>query len=181
MYQWRNAMTEVKLHIGYVGITREGNRVEIAAGHGGEYSWTDHALTWRTNGRYNRHHPYHRLDIVGPWEEKSTQTSTDYDDGNWHRWNGGRCPVHPKSMVTVSFINVYEEMVTMDGKAEHCNWLAGKSIIAFKVVTKYTEPREAWVSLNDYQAHESEAAAQDYDAKLGCQHGYFHVREVFDD
>ena len=28
---------------------------------------------------------------------------TDYNDGKWHGWNGGECPVHPESELKVWF------------------------------------------------------------------------------
>ena len=26
---------------------------------------------------------------------------TNYNDGRWHGWNGGECPVHPETVVVV--------------------------------------------------------------------------------
>ena len=56
-----------------------------------------------------------------------------------------------------------------------------RCILVFRVTDEYVapkEPRELWVSENDYQAHETEADAQEYDKALGCNHGYFRVKEV---
>lgn len=69
----------------------------------------------------------------------------DYNDGNVHGWNGGDCPVHPKSVVLVW---------TDEGMlGAHIGWPAStigwKSdndvpIRAFKVIKKYEEPKSLW-------------------------------------
>jgi hypothetical protein len=116
----------------------------------------------------------HINDIVGPWIEP-----VDYNDGTWHRWSGGERPVDPKSKVAV--------ILTRDAKPAHgmafsFNWDHEiDPILAFRVTEEYVKPqtsRELWVSLNDYQAHETEADAQEYDTKLGSYHGYIRVKEV---
>lgn len=69
---------------------------------------------------------------------------TDYNDGKWHGWNGGECPVHRESAV---------EMMTLDGESEtgdagSLDWESTESawsIIAFRVVKQHREPREAWM------------------------------------
>lgn len=56
----------------------------------------------------------------------------DYNNGRWHGWNGGECPVHPKSVVLFIFPD------------ESFSYLAGitdwSSPCLFKVVEPYTEP-----------------------------------------
>ena len=167
---------EIQLYAGYVGITRAGNRVEIVGNNNcctGEYLWTDGFHAWRDDGVYHTSLPMHVLDIVGPWVE------VDYNDGNVHRWSGGECPVHEESKVEAMYIT-RGGVVTETMSAGNFFWEAGNSmpIIAFKVVKPYAEPRELWVSLNDYQAHDTEADAQAHDKVLGCHHGYIHVKEV---
>lgn len=91
---------------------------------------------------------------------------TDYNDGQWHGWNGGECPVHPKSMVDY----VWHAAIT--GKTGvWVNMPAGyevpwkTKVIRFRVITPYVEkqkPREVWI--NEYPwgtrgVHDSEAAA----------------------
>ena len=69
--------------------------------------------------------------------------TADYNDGLWHGWNGGECPVHPRSKV---------EWVAIEGRniavARALNWAikATVPIIAFRVVEEYREPREFWVA-----------------------------------
>jgi hypothetical protein len=71
---------------------------------------------------------------------------TDYNDGKWHGWNGGECPVHPETQ---------GDFVFEDGNIL-CKRLVGEwdwddtnlPIIAFRVVTPYVEPEtyegECW-------------------------------------
>ena len=32
------------------------------------------------------------------------ERGVDYNDGNWHGWNGGECPVHPDSEIAVKWM-----------------------------------------------------------------------------
>ena len=69
---------------------------------------------------------------------------TNYNDGKWHGWNGGECPVHLESIVQVS---------TPEGwyteRAGNWDWDYKETpISAFRVVKEYREPREVWV--NEY-------------------------------
>ena len=87
----------------------------------------------------------------------------DYNDGKWHAWNGGECPVHPESLVETYRLDqssdylpecrgeYHEREDTDDGSA-----MAGgipwhnppynKKIIAFRVVKEYKEPREVFLA-----------------------------------
>ncbi len=69
---------------------------------------------------------------------------TDYNDGEWHGWNGGECPVNPEAVVDVVSIN-YDGSPERDTSnyalaADHC-WVHDDDgdIIAFRVV-KPAEP-----------------------------------------
>jgi hypothetical protein len=67
---------------------------------------------------------------------------TDYNDGKWHGWNGGECPVHPKSIVDIATHNGPN---FPDSKAGNVGgWDVGhfNPIVAFRVVTPYVEPVE---------------------------------------
>lgn len=90
---------------------------------------------------------------------------SDYNDGNWHAWNGGECPVHPKTVVKACF----EGQTGFMHKAGDFNWgLSEFPITAFKVVKEHKEPREFWV-------HPVSGAS------FGTpQLGFIHVREVLD-
>ena len=43
---------------------------------------------------------------------------TGYNDGKWHGWNGGECPVHPKSRVQ----GLEPVGVFWTADAEACHW-----------------------------------------------------------
>ena len=77
---------------------------------------------------------------------------TDYNDGKWHGWNGGECPVHPESVVSIVLENgsVYHNQ-----RADDWDFSNGEDclpIIAFRVTKPYVEPRkprEWWVCWDD--------------------------------
>ena len=64
---------------------------------------------------------------------------TDYNDGKWHGWNGGECPVHPKTCVKA----VEDNGARWESEAENCSWISMKG--AFLVVKEYRQPREFWL------------------------------------
>lgn len=66
---------------------------------------------------------------------------TNYNDGNWHGWNGGECPVHPDTVVEYQ---CYARGVV---KASGLAWEHDGTecdIIAFRVTKEHKEPREFW-------------------------------------
>jgi len=108
---------------------------------------------------------------------------TDYNDGEWHGWNGGECPVHPKSVVDVKF-NDGEECE--EEEAEVWDWETHfVKIIAFRVTKPYVEPpkpREFWI--NEYPgcfgtAYSSKAEADEGGG--GIRIRCIHVREVIEE
>jgi hypothetical protein len=153
---------KIQLHIGYVGATREGKRVEILnCTHDNIYSWRgNNNETYTHCGSFSSNRNDAR-DIVGPWVRE------DYNDGNWHRWEGGRCPIHGNSEV-----NILTKERTYDCKASEYPWNhPTDSIIAFKVIQVYTEPREFWI----YNGSVSWGIKTE---KPDDMYGYIHVREV---
>ena len=88
--------------------------------------------------------------------------SEKYTKGQWYGWNGGECPVHPRTTVAVvtatstgGFVNIDENFVHI-----YKSRLAGDliwsrddetSIIAFRVVKHHVEPRVIWV--NEYDGY----------------------------
>lgn len=102
---------------------------------------------------------------------------TNYNDGNWWGWNGGECPVHPRSVVEI----VYHddgEYLTNEAIADHCEWNEGcdNPIIAFRVVKEHKDPREFWL-LGDYRFYSMEDAEEEL-RKWGIDEEIIHVREV---
>ena len=76
---------------------------------------------------------------------------TDYNDGNWHGWNGGECPVHPLSLVEVRFVDGDRTHFRQtDTAGEHVwEWTDDyDDIVVFRVVKPYVEPEtrtgECW-------------------------------------
>jgi hypothetical protein len=76
----------------------------------------------------------------------------NYNDGNWHGWAGGDCPVHPESEIqAVRGSKQGATVVTWKAKEfqHHC-WTVNdgiNSIIAFRVTRENREPRRFWIGL----------------------------------
>lgn len=69
---------------------------------------------------------------------------TDYNDGNWHFWNGGECPVHPESMIDMvwpSFMGV-QGSFREERKAKNFSWNVGGASqpMMFRVTKPYRGP-----------------------------------------
>jgi hypothetical protein len=67
---------------------------------------------------------------------------TDYNDGNWHGWQGGDCPVHPKSEVEGFWLGKGGYAVHNRGAAVGMNfkWDGGAALQTFRVITPYDKP-----------------------------------------
>ena len=117
---------------------------------------------------------------------------TDYNDGKWHGWNGGECPVHPKTIVAAIAANGNMAADSfspsfIERQAETITWTKDKgavraAIVAFRVVKAYQEPqepREWWLAkCGGYtHPHERRAAADIY-ASANRDVEIIHVREV---
>lgn len=94
---------------------------------------------------------------------------TNYNDGKWHGWNCGECPVHPDTVVDA----VFEHGTPVTNEARKLRWGKDTSgldvdIVAFRVVKEHKEPREFWVDIDRCIAVPSFHA------------GFIHVREVID-
>ncbi|SEN50496.1 hypothetical protein SAMN04489859_100890 [Paracoccus alcaliphilus] len=101
---------------------------------------------------------------------------TDYNDGRWHGWNGGECPVHPETLVEIVY---FEEGITHnEALCKYCDFSdeADLPIIAFRVVKEHREPREWWIVPG---RTEMPCSIPGYYTKP-CV-GAVRVREVFDD
>jgi len=99
---------------------------------------------------------------------------TNYNDGNWHGWIGGECPVHPKSLVEwVHVCELDEWSLGVQEKMEAGQLGFSEEIIAFRVVKEYREPREFWVDLGSMRSF------WDHGIAKSCANGQLiHVREV---
>lgn len=114
---------------------------------------------------------------------------TDYNDGNWHEWNGGECPVHPESEIDAVWPSMmYDRKSYRDArKAKDFPWILGGGLVPFlfRVTKPHVEPpkpREFWANeydwgfsyLNDSKAKADENATE---ARIRC----IHLREVIEE
>ena len=103
-------------------------------------------------------------------------TDINYNDGKWHGWNGGECPVHPETLVDI----VDEEGETFsDHRAGAADW--GRCdmfvpIIVFRVTKEHKEPREWWLIGPNWTDDEEMAKAMEKDGFEAI-----HVRAVIGD
>lgn len=65
---------------------------------------------------------------------------TNYETNTWYGWNGGECPVHPKTQVEA----IEEIGVRWTALADECDWRSFKG--AFRVVKPYVAPLECRVA-----------------------------------
>ena len=73
---------------------------------------------------------------------------TEYVTGQIYGWNGGECPVHPNTEVSVWFRGQSCQLAL---KASYLAWKhldSGSDIVCFQVATPYAEPKVIWV--NEY-------------------------------
>jgi hypothetical protein len=107
-------------------------------------------------------------------------TDTNYNDGKWHGWNGGECPVHPETLVDI----VDEEGETFsDHKAGAADWERCDMfvpIIAFRVTKEHKEPREWLIAVNARGGVVDSDAADSVFFKANYPDA-IHVREVIGD
>lgn len=85
---------------------------------------------------------------------------TDYNDGKWHGWNGGECPVAPNTMVNVAYYygtTCIYDTIWGAGKLSWSHLEMGGDIVAFRVIR---EPRDFW--LIGHAARDTEAEAIAY-------------------
>lgn len=99
---------------------------------------------------------------------------TDYNDGKWHGWNGGGCPVNIQSRVEVIWQHTDGEIGLRSSIAGNIAFAGNQcgSVIAFRVTREHREPREFWVKID---------AVGDL---VECDHsstGAMLVREVLDE
>jgi len=94
---------------------------------------------------------------------------TDYSDGNWHGWNGGDCPVHPNTVVEVT----WSDGDNWSGEACLNVW---NVVQLFRVVKRHKEPREFWIDVHGF-AYDNPKYAK----SVSPFWTPIHVREVLDD
>lgn len=96
--------------------------------------------------------------------------TTDYNDGTIHGWNGGDCPIHKNSEVTVWLRGRIGDTRTAGSMPWlHSTACARNDIIAFRVDKSYKEPRTIWV--NEYGAYDlyyTSSFLAEQDASSNC-------------
>jgi hypothetical protein len=75
----------------------------------------------------------------------------DYNDGKIYGWNGGKCPVHPNTLIKIFYRGI---LSSLDYKAKNVYWghCGGcGDIVAFQVVKEHkcTEPLVVWANMYD--------------------------------
>lgn len=93
--------------------------------------------------------------------------ATNYNDGKWHGWNGGECPVHPETVVTCMW---QDKDGFFDGDTGKARLFAWHDLDAFRVVKENKEPREFWICAATYETFTNKPAYGKY----------IHVREVIE-
>lgn len=73
---------------------------------------------------------------------------TDYNDGKWHGWNGGECPVDRDSVIDVHYVNAF------GGYGRDEKRIAGEHSWALSCLFRVTKaappkPREWWFCIHD--------------------------------
>jgi hypothetical protein len=175
-------MNDIQLHVGYIGITREGKRVEITESRkSGWYPWrSSNGNTYDSKGYLWRRDMPANNDIIGPWVETLVEPQVNYNDGNWHRWDGAtECPVHNKSVVEyvwhdeIGTSGVLNRVSGWDGSDVKVAW---ERVIKFRVTKEYVappvEPREFWIMYSKIMQPRIESH------KPLDTTGYIHVKEV---
>lgn len=103
---------------------------------------------------------------------------TNYNDGKWHGWNGGECPVHAESITDVVYDDGYMSADDKAGEKSAVRWTngwKGRKIIAFRVIKEHKEPREFWVCYADEKVM---IYSPEHDPIEYADFGFIHVREV---
>ena len=103
---------------------------------------------------------------------------TDYNDGKWHGWNGGECPVDPKSEVEWIWHDPAQNTAgKSEGLASRAAWRS--HVLKFRVTKPAPpKPREWWLTDTGDDVWDSESSAADWVSKYPEDGPVIHVREV---
>ena len=116
--------------------------------------------------------------------------TNSYNDGKWHGWNGGECPVHPETIVDYLWVYKHKgetQSNLVTNQLAGCLLFEGNEhgdLVAFRVVKEYKEPREWWILWSpkgNLIGNFSKASAEDKNRTHYAGKGEIvHVREVLD-
>jgi hypothetical protein len=78
----------------------------------------------------------------------------NYENGEIWGWNGGECPVHPESKVTVWLRGKSGSFDRSAGQLRwgHFDTGGDVDIVCFQVIKPYVEPKVLWVNEHHYGA-----------------------------
>ena len=96
---------------------------------------------------------------------------TDYNNGEWHGWNGGECPVHPQTEVSATHV---DGTTLILWPACRVDWHLP---LIFRVTKPHVEPkkpREFWIAFK--AGYVIDAVYE----KPNDMYGYIHVREALE-
>lgn len=135
---------------GDYAITREGKKVgPLRHEYGnppfewfdsGKGVWSDIGIDGNVVGLYHIKFP---TDLIAKWhpvEPGPDPVVPDYNDGEWHEWHGGECPVHPQSVVDVMLRDCVKPGVRLGRSWNWRHEVSIGDIVSFRVVTPYVEP-----------------------------------------
>ena len=92
----------------------------------------------------------------------------NYNDGKWHGWNGGECPVHPESEIEAVYTRSERFKGIVSDVAKAFSWEDSEyslGLVAFRVIKEHREPKEytidprkniIWYSSEDDLVHVKE-------------------------
>ena len=88
----------------------------------------------------------------------------NYNDGLWHGWNGGECPVHPKTVVDAVWHDPLRStaglFVAREASQENSPRIAWSHVVKFRVIREHREPK-VWWRVGKH-LHETEDDAQEF-------------------
>lgn len=133
------------IYPGEYAITRDGQKVGPMVLHtsvGTKYYWTHENSSdlWWSDGTET---DFKEKDLVAKWHDVAPDPeplAPDYNNGEWHDWNGGECPVHPLSVVEVQLRNGFKPRSRLAGGWNWRHDNANDDISSFHVVVPYVEP-----------------------------------------
>ena len=145
----------------------------------GDYHWTE-------DGKSGRAANADCPDLIAEWSEPMDLTAPDYNDGLWHGWNGGECPVDPRSEVEWIWHDPAQNTAgKSEGPARRAAWRS--HVLKFRVTKPAPpKPREWWINAGSRTVvlHETYESANEgrRNSRGEIAHGYeadpIHVREV---
>lgn len=103
---------------------------------------------------------------------------TNYNDGKWHGWNGGKCPVHLETEVDFMREDGSLSLSRLAMEVDWDHYYDNNNILVFRVAKEYKELREFWVVIYDGTAWDTEDQA--YRQAAHSESIVVHVREVIE-